>query len=61
MTLSIMTLCHYADRRCPECHILIIIMLCVIMLNVIMLAPFKFSILGHAPSLTQTLDKEQTH
>jgi hypothetical protein len=38
MTLSITTLCHYAEFRCNECRDLLIDMLNVVMLNVIMLS-----------------------
>ncbi len=45
MTLSIKTLCHYAECRCAECRIFFImlnvVMLSVIMLNVV--APIRCS------------------
>jgi hypothetical protein len=37
MTLSITTLCLYAEYRCAECRDLLIIMLSVLMLNVVIL------------------------
>jgi hypothetical protein len=43
MTLSVATLCHYAECRCVECHDLLIAVLNVNMLDVVVLsvvAPF---------------------
>ncbi len=37
-TLGITTLCHYAEGRCAECHVLFIFILNVIMPSVIMLS-----------------------
>jgi hypothetical protein len=38
MTLSVMRLCHYAERHCAECRDLFIGMLNVILLNVVLLS-----------------------
>ncbi len=45
MTLSITTLCHYAEYRCAECHDLFIDMLNVIMMSVIMLSVVMLSVI----------------
>jgi hypothetical protein len=44
MTLSITTICHYAEGHYAECHALFIVMLNVIMLTVIMLNFVRLSV-----------------
>jgi hypothetical protein len=45
MILSITTLCHYAECRCAEGHVLGIVMLNVIKLSVIMLSVIMLSVI----------------
>jgi hypothetical protein len=53
MTLSILTLCHYAERHCAECHDLFIVILNVIMLSVVMLKVVMLSVV--APKSFKTM------
>jgi hypothetical protein len=45
MTLSITTLCHYAEYHCAECRDLFIVMLNVIMLSVVMLRVIMLNVI----------------
>jgi hypothetical protein len=55
MPVSIATLCHFADYKYGECHILFIIMVNIILLSVVMLNVVMLSAV--APFLTYILAK----